>query len=340
MLGDGKIDAVQSAIDRRGVTGLQYRVMAVCAAVLALDGYDIVSMGFALPALAEAWHVPPPALTTALVMGNVGMLVGAVLSGPIGDRLGRKPVFLANILCFGLFSILSAYCTTPGMLSVVRFLVGLGLGGGVPLAIALTSDYSPQKHQAKLVAIMTVGVQIGTVGGGMIISEVMKTHGWQSVFLAGGILPILILPLVYSWLPESLQFMTAAGKVSRETAQVLGRGEVSQVLPAHGETLLKKNPVLELFRNGLAPTTVLLWVIFTCNFLTTYLISLWMPTILRQAGFSVSDAVFATTMFSFGGGIFALILGWPIARWGSERVLDVRAAVRPGLHLLARHHPA
>ncbi len=321
-MSDHKIDAIQSAIDRRGVHGLQLRVMAVCAAVLALDGYDIVSMGFALPSLAEAWHVPTPSLTTALVMGNVGMLVGALVSGPLGDRLGRKPVFMGNVLAFGLFSVLSAYCATLPMLSVMRFLTGLGLGGGVPLAIALCSDFSPQRHQAKLVSIMTIGVQAGTVGGGMIISRIIPSYGWQSVFIAGGVLPLLILPGVYRWLPESIQFTTAAGRVSRESASLMQETRETALLPS-STSILRKNPVMELFRNGLASTTVLLWIIFACNFLTTYLISLWLPTILRSSGFSIGDAVFATTMFSFGGGLVALVLGWPIARFGSERVLTV-----------------
>lgn len=299
------INAVQAEIDRKGVSAVQLRVVAVCAAVLVLDGYDIVCMGYALPALAETWHVPPASLTTALVMGNVGMLLGALVSGFLGDRVGRKPVFLANILCFGLFSVLSALCGAPGILAVMRFFTGMGLGGGVPLAVTLCSDHSPRLHQAKMVSIMTIGVYVGNVGGGMLTSQLIPAFGWQSAFWVGGVLPLLILPVVYKWLPESPHFRAA---VLRSSA---------------AGSLTRANPVLDLFRNGLTKVTVLLWIIIGCNFLVTYLILLWLPTILRQSGFSIAQSVFATTMFALAGGLTALLLGWPIARFGAERALTM-----------------
>ena len=297
------VEHIERDIERQGVGSVQIRILAICAVVLALDGYDIVSMGFALPSLAEDWHMSPASLTTALVLSNVGMLGGALVSGPLGDRFGRKPVFLANILCFGVFSLLSALCTTVSTLSVMRFLTGLGLGGGVPLAIALCSDYSPRRQQPKLVAIMSTGVPVGQVVGGMIISQLIARHGWQSVFVAGGILPLLIIPLIYFLLPESRQFV-AVRSLARDEA----------VSP-------RTNSVVALFRDGRTPVTLLLWVIFACNLLTVYLISLWLPTILRQSGLSIADAVFATTMFALGGGMMAIVVGWPMARFGAERVL-------------------
>ncbi|MFT8243430.1 MFS transporter [Roseomonas sp. BN140053] len=324
-MSDTRVDAVEAEIDRRGVHGLQIRVAVLCAIVLALDGFDIAAMGFALPSLAESWKIAPSTLTGALVAANVGMLIGALASGPLGDRFGRKPVFMVDVAVFGIFSLLSAACHTVELLTAARFLTGLGLGGGVPLAIALTSDYSPKKHQPKLVAIMTVGVQCGMVGGGLLVAELLPIYGWQSVFVVGGVLPLAILPLLYFLLPESLQFMTAQGRSSRLTDGMMGRNNAAR--QSGGEVLLRKNPVAELFRNGLTPVTLLLWVMFACNFLSTYLITLWLPTILRSYGYGLGEAVFATTLFSLAGGLCALVLGWPIARWGSERVIAINLCI-------------
>ncbi len=122
------VSAVDTAINSRKFGGLQVRVAAMCTVVTAIDGYDISSAGYAVPMLSEAWHLPPQAFTQALVLGSIGLFVGALVSGPAGDRFGRKPSLIGAVFVFGLFSVLSAFAGSLPVLTVMRFCTGLGLG--------------------------------------------------------------------------------------------------------------------------------------------------------------------------------------------------------------------
>ena len=129
---------------------LHVRVTWLCGVVLFLEGYDIASVGYAIPSLVDVWGVPSPGFTQALTAGNVGLLLGSLCAGLLGDRLGRKPVLLSCVAGFGIFSLLSALVSSPLQLAALRLLTGLGLGGGIPLAIALVSDFSPPLKQGRL----------------------------------------------------------------------------------------------------------------------------------------------------------------------------------------------
>jgi MFS transporter, AAHS family, 4-hydroxybenzoate transporter len=146
---------------------LHLRVAWLCGVVLFLEGYDIAAVGYAIPSLVDAWRVAPSAFTQVLTAGNIGLLLGSLGVGLLGDQLGRKPVLLCCVAAFGVFSLLSAFADSLLQMASLRFLTGLGLGGGIPLAIALASDFAPPMGQGRLVILMSVGVPIGfTVGGG------------------------------------------------------------------------------------------------------------------------------------------------------------------------------
>src|SRR5271163_351866 len=131
------------------------RVAWLCGVVLFLEGYDIAAVGYAIPSLVDAWGVAPSVFTQALTAGNVGMLLGSLCAGLLGDRLGRKPMMIGCVAVLGSFSLLAALASSPLQLAGVRFLTGLGLGGGIPLAIALASDFAPPRVQGRLVILMS-----------------------------------------------------------------------------------------------------------------------------------------------------------------------------------------
>ncbi len=312
------------------MSGLQFRVALLCSFVLVFEGYDIGSIGFAIPALASSWGLSPAAFTLSIVLTGVGMLLGAVIAGPLGDWYGRKPVFVACVITFAMFSLATALLETTHALAAMRFLTGLGLGGGVPTAIALTSDYLPAKNRAILVGVMTGGVPVGLMIGGLVSSKLIPNYGWQAIFIVGGVFPLLILPLIVFLLPESVQILLAKDKSSKEAARILKRMGIEPsslylppVLLLTVRTAVARNPVARLFQDGNTARTVLLWIMFLCNFLSTWLIIFWLPTILNAAGANAGDAAFYSALLPVGGLVGVVGIAMIASRFGTEKTLAV-----------------
>ena len=276
------------------VERLQLRVVWLCGAVLFLEGYDIAAVGYALPHLVDAWRVRPVVFTQSLTAGNVGLLLGSLCAGLLGDRLGRKPVLIGCVALFGAFSLLSALVGSPSQLAVLRFMTGLGLGGGIPIAIALTSDFAPPARSGRFLVLMNIGVPIGFALGGLLASQLARVFGWPAIFVVGGVLPLAMAALLVPVLPESVALRVAA--------------------PRH-------NPVIALFQTGLAPATVLLWTINLLSLLGIYFILQWTPAVLHSAGVSPSRAILVTSIYGLG----LIVGGWLMAhivdRISIERVL-------------------
>ncbi len=279
---------------------LHLRVAWLCGVVLYLEGYDIAAVGYAIPSLADAWQLRPPMFTEALTAGNVGLLLGSLGAGLLGDRLGRKPVLIGCVAVFGLFSLLSALVGSPLQLAGLRFLTGLGLGGGIPLAIALASDFAPPMAQGRLVILASTGVPIGFTVGGLLASQLVRFLGWPAIFVVGGVLPLAMVPLLALRLPESVALRTATRR---------------------------HNLVAALFQDGLAPSTALLWAINLLNLLGVYFILLWTPAILHSTDVSPSWAIFGTTMYALGLIASPLLMAPVVDRFGMERVLTGGLAI-------------
>src|SRR4030088_1891090 len=144
-MAEATLSSAEEPLENQRLGPLQIRVAALCTLVQICDGYDINSIGVAVPQLNHAWNLPGPAFTTAFVWSSIGILVGALSSGRIGDRVGRKPLLLASIAIFGVASLLTAYASSLEMLAALRFFTGLGIGGAMPGTVALTGDYTPQR---------------------------------------------------------------------------------------------------------------------------------------------------------------------------------------------------
>lgn len=273
---------------------LHLRVAWLCGAVLFLEGYDIASVGYAVPSLVDVWKVHPQAFTLVLTAGNIGLLIGSLFAGLLGDRLGRKPVLIGCAIVFGFFSLCSAFAVSPLYLAALRFPTGLGLGGGIPLAVALTADVAPAETRGRLVILTCLGVGTGFTLGGLLASRLVGLFGWPAIFVSGGVLPLAIVPALWLWLPESLVL---------------------------GEETHKRHLVAALFQHGLASTTVLLWAINLLSLLGFYFILQWTPAILHTTGISPSRAIMGTTMYAAGVIAGPLLIAPIVDRFGMERVL-------------------
>jgi len=281
---------------RSGIEQLDFLVAALCGVVLLLEGYDIAAIGYAVPSIADAWRLAPSSFTSTLVAGSVGLLLGSVGVGILGDRLGRKPVLIGCVASFGVFSLFTAFAGSLFQLSAMRSLTGLGLGGGLPLSIALTSDFALPMRQGRLVILMSLGVPTGMALGGLLASRLVQAFGWPTIFIVGGVLPFMMVPVLALWLPESTTL-----RVTRS------------------------NPVIALFRDRLAVSTVLLWAMNFLCMSTFYLILLWTPSILHLAGAGTSSAIFTTSIYGIGGILGPLLTASVIDR-GAERILTYTTA--------------
>jgi AAHS family 4-hydroxybenzoate transporter-like MFS transporter len=273
---------------------LHIRVVGLCTIVLLLEGYDIAAVGYAVPSLVDAWRVPRETFTMSLTAGNVGIVLGSLAAGLLGDRLGRKPVLVTCVTMFGVFSLASAFSASPIQLACLRLLTGLGLGGGIPVAITLASDFAPTVSKGRLVMTTSVGVPIGFAVGGLLASQLVHTVGWPAIFAIGGAVPIAFSPVLMLRLPESHAFGTGPPQ---------------------------RNRLASLYSHGLAVSTVLIWAINFLSLLTTYLILLWMPAVLHGAGASSAEASSATSVYAFGLIAGILFMGSLVDGMGIERVL-------------------
>jgi AAHS family 4-hydroxybenzoate transporter-like MFS transporter len=314
--------SVETALENQRIGALQIRVAALCALVQVCDGYDINSIGVSVPSLTHAWHLPGPAFTAAFLWSSIGILVGALSAGPIGDRVGRRPLLITSITIFGLASLLTAFAGSLLMLSVLRFFTGLGIGGGFAGAAALTGDYAPHRRRALMIMASFTGAPIGGFLCGQLAAVLLPSFGWPSVFVLGGVVPLLIVVGLALWLPESPRLLAAKTNPSpRETALLAslaitpGQGVGERLDVADG------NPVKMLFSPGFALQTVLMWIIFFCSLMNLFLFIYWMPEVLHLTGMTPASAARATSFRELGAILAVLYLGVLIDRFGPERAL-------------------
>jgi MFS transporter, AAHS family, 4-hydroxybenzoate transporter len=315
------LSATETALENQRIGPLQIRVAAICTLIQMCDGYDVGSIGWAVPSLTHAWNVAPSAFALAFLWSNLGVMAGALTAGPVGDRFGRKPLLLASVAIFGVASLLTALAPSLWVLAGLRFFTGLGIAGGFAGTTALTGDYTPQRLRATMIMVTFTGAPLGGFLGGQVVALLLhEGFGWPIIFVIGGVFPLVLLLLAALWLPESPRFLMARADLAPHHRALLQRLELQ---PAAGQTvdLAQGNPVGMLFGAGYALATVLLWVMFFSSLLTLYLYVFWMPEILHLTGMTPPQAVFATSLHALGGIVAVLYLGYLIDRFGAQRAL-------------------
>src|SRR5882672_83064 len=311
---------VAGFIDQQPVGRFQIGLLLTCAAVLLLDGFDTTAIGFVAPSLAREWGLTKAALGPVFSAGLFGLMIGALTLGPLADRIGRKKIIIFSTLAFGLGALVTAFVQDVNTLLAIRFLTGLGLGGAMPNAVAMTSEFNPRRRRATMVMIMFCGFSVGAALGGLLAAALIPQFGWRSVFVVGGVAPLLLVPILALRLPESVRFLALTGRANERVAQLLGLiGPKATFAPATQfvihEPGLAGIPVLHLFKSGRTPVTLLLWVVFFMSLLDLYFLSNWLPTVLNDLGASVSESAAIGSMLQVGGVVGTFALGSIIDRF-------------------------
>ena len=321
------VSPVETALENQRIGSLQLRVTAICTLVQLCDGYDVNSIGVSVPSLTHAWHLPGPAFTQAFLWSSIGIMVGALSAGPIGDRFGRKPLLIASLSIFGLASLLSAFADSLLVLTVLRFFTGLGIGGGFPGAATLTGDYAPHRRRALMIMASFTGAPIGGFLCGQAAGALLPTLGWPSIFVIGGIVPLALVIVMALWLPESPRFLARKANLSRREAAFLRRLDIAPGQTAAADLdLAQGNPIKMLFEKGYALQTVLMWIIFFCSLMNLFLFIYWTPEVLHLTGMTPADAARAGSFRELGAICAVFYLGLLIDRFGPERALALNYA--------------
>lgn len=319
---------VGEIVDESPLSRFQIGVIVLCGCVAVLDGFDTQCIGFLAPALSEALHHPLPAFAPVFVAGLLGLMAGAAILGPLADRIGRKWGVVGSTFGFGLMSFLSAHVTAFDDLVLLRFLTGIGLGGALTNVVALTAEYAPKRLQTIFVSLLFTGMPLGAGIGGLVAAALLPRWGWESVFMVGGALPMILALLLALKMPESARFLVArSADQSRVRALVArmvpGLAGLDRICFVPGAPAPKGMPLRHLFSQGRAGGTLLLWVSYFMNLLIIYFIVSWLPAVLRQAGMDLSAGILAISLFSAGGVVGSLLQGVAMRAIGGRRCLAI-----------------
>lgn len=315
---------IDELFEGRPLSALQISVIVLCSIAVMFDGYDVQLMALTVPVLSSAWNLPPVSFTAALTTSILGMGIGAALFAPLGDRIGRRAVLVASLVVVGAGSFACAASDSTTGLVVWRFVTGLGLGGSMPNAFALTSDYMPRKRRSTMLIAMYCNMATGALLAGLTAPSLIARFGWQAPFVVGGILPVAAAVLLLFAAPESLKFLLHRKPHHGSIRRLLQR-VAPDVDPA---TVYAQPPPVAVagsIRDLLIPLyrerTLWLWIAYAMNAFALYLVVSWLPTLLVGAGWSNAQALQAAAFNQVGGILGGLGLAWCINRLGAERTL-------------------
>ncbi|MBX5468035.1 MAG: MFS transporter [Firmicutes bacterium] len=306
---------VSQWFDSRPMRLAQLWVVILAGLLVTFDGIELVITGSVLPVIAKEWHISPLALGSVSSVLLFGIMVGAFISGPIADRIGRKWVVVASVFVYGVFSWITAGVANIHELLLLRFVVGVGVGGSLPNVIPLADEYSPRRLRKTMVAIAFMGITIGGVVVSLVAETVIPHLGWRAMFSDVAGIPALVLGLLaIVTLPESIRFLVAQGSRTAQIAAMLRRIDPQAPLSDADQFYLSEEtprgfPVRHLFDQGRARNTILLWLMFLFNFLAQYLVNTWLTIILTRAGFTLADAIWGLIAIEGSATIGGLLLG-------------------------------
>lgn len=323
---------VQTLLNEHPFSGFQWVIFALCFLIVLLDGFDTAAIGYIAPSLIGEWGVSKPALAPVLSAALFGLAAGALFSGPLADRLGRKTVLVGSVAVFAVSCLASGFSPDIWTLAVLRFVTGLGLGAAMPNAVTLMSEYCPDSRRATLTNAMFCGFPLGAAFGGFLAAWMIPHFGWRSVLILGGAAPLLLLVALVVLLPESVRHMVANNYPAERIRKVLARiaGDAvqrfvmteskpqpeSQASSGMGVVLSRE------YRVG----SIMLWIAYFMGLVIFYALMNWMPVLFREAGLDPKTGTLVAALFPLGG-VGAVLFGWLMDRFNANRIIAIGYAL-------------
>ncbi|MBH1965648.1 MAG: MFS transporter [Comamonadaceae bacterium] len=340
---------IPSLIDNERMGAFQWRVIALCFLIALFDGFDTQAIAFTGPAILAAFNLPPGSLAPILTAGIIGMTLGAMTLGMLGDKLGRRPTIMISLAIFGGATLATAWSTDTNHILILRFVAGVGMGGCTPVLLALAAEYGPARHRGAIMTGVLLGLPAGAMLGGLLAARMLPVIGWQGIFIVGGAVPLVMLAFLAFLLPESLYFRASRGDSTgqRYIAKILAK-IVSHPLPANAQFTVPESSkarasVRALFADGNARNTAAIWAIYLLNWVAWFMLLSWLPTVLKAGGLPASEAPFGTVIVNAVFIICAIPLSFLLPRINTRRLLMVMfacgIAVAIGLSFAGQNWP-
>lgn len=325
---DNSLD-VGALIDEKPMGMYQKIVVFLGFLIIAIDGFDVSIVSFIAPQLRTTWGISAQMLGPVISAALIGLAVGAVVAGPMADRFGRRGVLLCSIAFVGVWTIATAFSTSVTEMVIFRFFAGVGLGAAMPNAGTLVAEFAPKRRRALVVTLAFTGFSFGAAGGGLLAAWMIPAFGWHSVVLVGGILPLLLLPVLWMWMPESVGHMILKGAPQARILRVVNRiapgiaTASTRFVWGHSkeESAHKGNPIALIFSSRYRFGTLMLWVVYFVGLFLVYLLGNWLPTLVKDIGYSVSEAAQITSLYQIGGTTGALTIGYLLDRVNGHRAM-------------------
>ena len=315
--------------------------VGLCWLAVLFDGLDMFIYGSVLPhMLAEkALGITPDKAGDLGSYATFGMLVGALTAGTVADRIGRKKLMVA---CVTLFSLASGLCAMSGSVAVFglgRTLAGVGLGGLLPTAISMVSDYAPRGRTALTIGMLMTAHHAGGILSAYVALWIVEPFGWRAAFWVC-VVPLLFVPVLARFMPESLSFLVAKGR-TEEARELAGRFQVELPAAAGKKAPADRwNALVDLFRGGEWTQTLLYWLASFGGLLLVYGVATWLPTLMRSEGYELGSALTFVVLFNLGGIVGMLVAGRAADRFGAPRISSIWFALTAaGVFLLSVHMP-
>jgi benzoate transport len=319
-----EVETKQSAegIDILGplpMSRLQIAAVATTVGLNGLDGFDVLAISFASPGIAIDWGIDRAALGFVLSMELIGMAIGSILLGNLADRIGRRPTMLACLVVMTLGMAMATTAQNVTSLSLWRVLTGLGIGGMLAATNAVAAEFSNARRRSLCLALMVIGYPIGAVIGGSVAANLLGSGHWQVVFEFGAIVTLLFIPLVWFFVPESVDYLAKKQPVN-------ALEQINRTLARMGHATLNALPRLDaggtkaslaaLFTPGLVTTTLLVTLAYFGHITTFYFILKWTPKIVADMGFAPGLAAGVLVWANVGGALGGALFGLLTLRFG------------------------
>ena len=327
---------VQTFLNEHRFSGFQWAIFWLCFLIVLLDGFDTAAIGFIAPSLLKEWGLTRPALGPVLSAALFGLAAGALSSGPLADRIGRKRVLVSAVLLFGLACAASSFAGSLSQLVVLRFVTGLGLGAAMPNAVTLMSEYCPDRMRATLTNAMFCGFPLGAAFGCFLAAWMIPQFGWRSVLMLGGAAPLVLAVAMLALLPESVRYMVARAQPVERIRAALARisdsatRATSFVLSESRPSAAGQGGIGIVLSSRYLVGSVMLWIAYFMGLVIFYALINWMPILFKDAGVEPRSATLISALFPLGG-CGAIAFGWLMDRFNANKIIALGFAATAAL---------